>query len=155
MAEEPSLATPAAIRALGPAAHARYRERREIAHRDHGTNLERHHAALEAVLARPDCRMTDDESLYPGEVVNLAARDPDQKAATALLLIRVLARGDGMSNAEFRWRGHAARYRELDDPWRRPILAAFRHCYEAFGVLDRIGPDRHRSLDKRLPWFPA
>ncbi|MEM8595244.1 MAG: hypothetical protein AAGF76_02085 [Pseudomonadota bacterium] len=133
-----------------------HNQRRSIAALDYGKDIERHLAALDAVLSRPDCIMTDEETWYPSEVVELVTHSPDEdgfEAATALLLIQSVSGRDTVNHAGFRWGRNHHVYKSMEAPWRRPILDAFRYCYEAFDAFSDIGADGHMHLDKRLPWF--
>lgn len=114
-------------RSLGPEA------RRRLASSDRHSRPEEHLPRLEALLARSDCHIADGDAYYPAEAVELCAYDPKHPefpAATALVLIWSLQDEGYEGFLDFRWAPFHRFYRDLQPPWRRPILAGFRHAYE-------------------------
>ncbi|MEM9760766.1 MAG: hypothetical protein AAF933_16115 [Pseudomonadota bacterium] len=129
-------------------------ERRSIAAADYGTDVDRHLNALETVLSRSDCRIVCGEYYYPLEVIELSGHSPDAvgfNGATALSLIHWLPTDSDGGLASSRWHHNARAYLALPDPWRQPILDAFRHRYETSEDFVTIAADQ-LGAPPTIPW---
>lgn len=137
-------------------------ERRLIASADRYSKVKEHLDPLEALLARPNCHLGPGEAYHPAEAVELVAFAPKHlcfAAATALLLIWSLQDEDYVHGSlDGRWFNFHRTYKDLPHPWQRPILAGFRHVYEATGTFWQpwIPSVRKRSAEgwdgKLMPW---
>ncbi len=108
--------------------------RQEVAHADYGTDVQRHLAALNAVLQRPDGRFSEDEYWYPSEVVELVAYDPAAPGfvpCTALLLANALNGNDTRDWFQSRWPDNSIAYHDLPGDLRDTIMGGLRALYQS------------------------
>ena len=134
-----------------------HEERDSIARSEGNDEWQTHFDALDKVIDEQDCRMTEDQSWYPAEALEICSSDPSRQGfwgATALLLIHELEEPDHISSSM--WSRHFEQYLSLDQPRQAVVLAAFRHCYEA---SERWAPEFRgwRNKDPRrsmvaIPW---
>ncbi|MEO0917432.1 MAG: hypothetical protein AAFY31_10690, partial [Pseudomonadota bacterium] len=107
--------------------------RKSVAHADYGYRSDQHLEALNAVLAREDCRFSKDETWCPSEVVELVAfvrSTPGFVNCTALLLANAILQGDDGGCFDHRWTILAQDYNALPARVGGPILSGVRCLYE-------------------------
>lgn len=120
----------------------------EVAQADHGTDIEKHFAALMDVIGTRDGIFPEGERWYPSEVVELTAHipaPPGYEGCLAILLLNALKHGDQFGWFDVRWEGQGASICALRPSTRDPILAGIRHLYETdvnFLHLGRVDPTR-------------
>lgn len=140
---------------LLPFAHALDESQRQaIAEADRHSETALHLTALEAVLARPDCRMIEAEYWYPSEAVELAAFTPSNagfKGALALILVNAIRDVSWPGVSSFHWTIFRASGVSAMDPAWRPFIAAFRHLYETEPEFE-LG-EKRRPPPPPIPWF--
>ncbi|MEM7507055.1 MAG: hypothetical protein AAF415_09915 [Pseudomonadota bacterium] len=123
------------IAALVAMAKSADREAREsVVQTDGHSNPEKHRAALDEVTDSQDCVMTQEQSWYPSEAVELAAYChglPGFGLAHAILLTSAISAGSGEYSLHWRWAGEGLHILALPPDWHQPICAAYRYLYES------------------------
>ncbi|MEM9787697.1 MAG: hypothetical protein AAF801_14430 [Pseudomonadota bacterium] len=107
--------------------------RKSVAHADYGDRSDQHFEALNAVLAREDCRFEKDETWCLSEVVELVAfvrSTPGFVNCTALLLANAILQGEDGGCFDHRWTILAQDYNALPPRVRWPISSGVRCLYE-------------------------
>lgn len=106
----------------------------DIARSDYGDQVAAHRAALDEVINQQGCVLRPEQSWVPSEVIELAAHDPKKlgfPAATAILLVTAMERGDDQGWFDFRWEQNAADYDRFPPRARWAVMSAVRFLYES------------------------